>query len=303
MFGTHEAFRYLECGSCGTVQIESVPEDLARHYGGGYYSMQTRSAPPPRSRAKAGMVSMYARAHAARPESLEARLLAALLPMPNEWHDYGSYLIDAGLRSLDDPILDVGCGSHPHRLAAFRRLGFRSVLGIDPFVSGDLEFQGVPVRQIAIAQAEGQFAWIMFHHSLEHVPDPVADLTKAAALLRPGGRCLVRVPVVGGWLWRRFGLNWVEFDAPRHLHLFSAQGLGTAAARAGFRVLSSFHDSEGWEIAWSEAYEKGFAMHGATGRRLEDLYSPAQLQEFDERAEELNKLHIGGRAAFVLEKR
>ena len=38
----------------------------------------------------------------------------------------------AGLRSFDDPILDVGCGRRATNLASLQAFGFRRLLGIDP---------------------------------------------------------------------------------------------------------------------------------------------------------------------------
>ena len=38
MFGTREAFNYVECAHCGTVQIAAIP-DLTRHYPKEYYSL------------------------------------------------------------------------------------------------------------------------------------------------------------------------------------------------------------------------------------------------------------------------
>src|SRR3954447_7032332 len=40
----------------------------------------------------------------------------------------------AGIDSFDDPILDVGCGWRADNLAALRKVGFRRLLGIDPFL-------------------------------------------------------------------------------------------------------------------------------------------------------------------------
>ncbi len=302
MFGLGGSFRYLECRACDSLQIETIPADLGSYYGGGYYSMQPRSEPGMRTGLKAWLAHVYVQRQLRSPESLPSHLLRKVLPEPTEWSQFKNYLQDSGLRTFDDPILDVGCGSSPHRLAAFRRLGFRAVLGVDPFVDGDLEYEGVPVRKRSIQECEGRFAWIMFHHSLEHMPDPVDALRAAFNRLRPGGRCLVRVPVVGGWMWRRFGVDWVEFDAPRHLHLMSPQGLAAAASSAGFTVLRSFHESEGWEIAWSEAYRRGVTMSGERSGKIEEIFTSEVLRGFSARAQELNVLHIAGRAAFVLEK-
>jgi hypothetical protein len=39
MFGLGEQFPYFECGGCGCLQIEELPQDSARYYRPGYYSL------------------------------------------------------------------------------------------------------------------------------------------------------------------------------------------------------------------------------------------------------------------------
>src|SRR4051812_28988462 len=43
MFGSKERFDYFECAACGCLQIATIPDDLARHYGSGYYSFAPRA--------------------------------------------------------------------------------------------------------------------------------------------------------------------------------------------------------------------------------------------------------------------
>ena len=47
MFGTREEFEYFCCGSCGTLQIADIPDDLGRFYASEtYYSFNNRSEDP-----------------------------------------------------------------------------------------------------------------------------------------------------------------------------------------------------------------------------------------------------------------
>lgn len=39
-FGLRDKFTYLECGSCGCLQLLNIPADMSRYYPGDYYSMQ-----------------------------------------------------------------------------------------------------------------------------------------------------------------------------------------------------------------------------------------------------------------------
>ena len=54
--------------------------------------------------------------------------------------------------------------------------------GVDPLIAADGETSlGVPLMKRYLSEVTGEFDLIMFNHSLEHVPDPVATL-KAAYL-------------------------------------------------------------------------------------------------------------------------
>ena len=307
MFGSRECFGYLLCSHCGSLQIETIPEDLACHYLPKYYSHAPRPEPAEHRGLKGALIRWYCRSAALRPNDRLAAALRRHLPEPGDFVEIRPYLEGAGLRRSDDPILDVGCGAKPSRLAAMRRCGFTALQGLDPFAPGDLVYQGVPVRKLAVSAMEGEerFALVMFHHSLEHVPDPLGDLRAAARLLRPGGRCLVRIPVMGTYFWRRFGTNWVELDAPRHLYLMTPEGLETLASAAGLRLRNSWYDSGGWEIAASLQYEADVSLVEARSHEPgspQAMFDREALRGFDREAAQLNAARDGGRASFFFEK-
>ena len=224
LFGSREKFLYLRCATCGALRIEEPPADLARHYPPAYYS---GAAAPPRSEARTRASRPGRRrprsACPARPGPAQARLLKRWAPpLTPEVRRASAFTRRAGLRAFDDPILDVGCGHRAVNLANLQAVGFRRLLGIDPFLDGDGSFEGIPLRRQSIHEVDGSYQVITFHHSFEHVPDPQATLTAAARRLRPGGVVLIRTPVMGGWFWERFGTDWWELDAPRHLFVHTA---------------------------------------------------------------------------------
>jgi SAM-dependent methyltransferase len=300
MYGTRESFDYAHCSSCGCLQIVDIPHDLGRHYPADYYSMAPRAEAPALSGIKRRVAQWYCRGAALRPAAPLGRLLRRALPVPTDFAAHGHYLVDSALRSADERILDVGCGASPYLLAAFKRCGFANVQGIDPFVGGDLNYQGVPVRRCTLDQVGGEFGLIMFNHSLEHVPDPLGTLQQAARLLRPGGTCLVRIPVMGTWFWRRFGRHWVELDAPRHLYLFEVKSLQRLAQSAGLVLRRTVFDSAAWELAASVRYEQGVSLKSSAD--VNDGFSAAELDGFARQARQLNADNDGGRACFYLER-
>lgn len=305
MFGSREPFDYFRCSKCGCLQIVSIPNDLARHYPLDYYSQAQLTEPAHPGGVKGELVKWYCRSAITRPKSRWRARLRSFLPTPSDYLAVEPYLKDARLDSCEERILDVGCGASPTRLAAMRRCGFFNVEGVDPFLPRDLVYHGVPVRKQTIDEVRGVFGLVMFHHSLEHVLDPLNSLREAARLLRPKGCCLVRVPVMGTHFWNRFGVNWAEIDAPRHLHVLSERSIDVLAQKAGFKVRSWFFDSAGWEIAASIQYEAGMPMSDPRSFQRgagNAFFNHRELAAFDREARELNKSRDGGRACFFLDK-
>jgi hypothetical protein len=144
----------------------------------------------------------------------------------------------------------------------------------------------------------------MFHHAFEHLVDPAATLQQVAARLAPGGQCLLRVPTVTSHAWQHYGVNWVQLDAPRHLHLFAHASIECLAQAAGFAVESVVHDAYALQFWGSEQYQLGIAMHDerSHARSPGRLFSPAQIAGFERRSEALNRRNLGDQAAFYLRR-
>ena len=137
-------------------------------------------------------------------------------------------------------LLDVGFGSGSFLVAA-REMGWQ-VAGVDtdPEVIGSARAAGLDVRQGGIeAFSDGasheSFDVITLSHVIEHVPDPIDVLTRAHALLRPGGRLWLAAPNLDSFGRRWFGRHWRGLEAPRHLVLFGPKAMETALRRSGFR--------------------------------------------------------------------
>lgn len=302
MFGTRTAYRYGRCGACASLVIAAVPTDLASHYPDRYYD----NRPPPiiedgPLRRAAIRVLVREKAFGLRgPLPWLARRTG---PLPiAEYRQVRALITGAALKSFDDPIIDVGCGRSPVRLAMLRKLGYRNLLGIEPFIDHDTTYRGVPIRKGDVDDVEGSFRLIMFHHSLEHVPTPLRVLRDARERIRPDGWCLVRTPVIGGDPWREYGTDWVELDAPRHLVVFSAAGLSALARRAGFEIARITWESTAWDYLASDRYRQDVPLH-EPGSPPEDLMStsdPDMIAAYDARARRANAAGDAGRAAFWL---
>lgn len=132
--------------------------------------------------------------------------------------------------------LDVGCGDGGG-LEVMGPLA-ASATGIEPNdrMRAEGRARGVVVEASIQALGERRFDVITLFHVFEHLPDPVAELIRLRALLRPGGRLLIEVPHARDALltlydceaFRRFTL-WSE-----HLILHTRDTLARLITEAGF---------------------------------------------------------------------
>jgi SAM-dependent methyltransferase len=114
------------------------------------------------------------------------------------------------------PILDVGCGEGALLEALVSR--GRVAVGLE---QGDQAARSrLDVRDVELVDfndGAGQWAAVVFWHSLEHLRDPRAAMLRASSLLAPSGLLIVAVPNRASWQARALGDRWLALDLPRHL--------------------------------------------------------------------------------------
>lgn len=298
MFGTKELFQYFSCTSCDSLQILNALEgdELMRHYPPNYYSHNASSQP--------STFQWLVAQHDAHKLGEGSRMLGGLISARASEGIFRVLLGGDVIRMLaelaiarDARILDVGCGTGA-LLDRLNKIGFKNLRGVDPFIASDGESAtGVPLMKRELSAVDGEFDLIMFNHSLEHVPDPVATLGAAAEKLAAGGACLARVPTTSSEAWSTYGADWVQADAPRHMVIPSRPGMAMAAERAGLRVDETFDDSTLGQFLGSEAYRRDVAV---TDPKILRLFGAKQLWDWEKRAVRLNHDGRGDQTGFVL---
>ena len=142
-------------------------------------------------------------------------------------------------------LLDVGCG-YGGIVELMRERGWDAE-GMDPSPSV-VEAATRHGRNVQLGTLEelsadhGPYEAVTMFYVLEHLPDPMGALRKAASLLVPGGMLLIRVPhttpIVR--LLAPFGLGGGLYDAPFHLYDFSPTVLCEMLRRTGFEGIRTF---------------------------------------------------------------
>jgi SAM-dependent methyltransferase len=150
--------------------------------------------------------------------------------------------------------LDVGCGSGA-ALAVARALGWQvSGIEVDDAAAGIARrfTNALHVGDVLTAPfAAGQFDVVTAFHVLEHVPDPVAVTRRMLDWLAPGGLLIVEVPNAGGLGASLFGRAWSGLELPRHLSHFTPATLELTLAKAGGRIVWSWHQAKPRSYLWS----------------------------------------------------
>ena len=297
MFGSRDKFIYFQCANCGCLQIKDIPEDISQYYPLNYYSFNISHN---KFENPIKLLAKRLRNHYA---IFNKGVIGKLI--------YGYFPYDS-LRSLsrikltkDPKILDVGCGSG-NLLYALKKLGFKNLLGVDPYIEKDINYQnGLDILKKTVHEISGEYDLIMFHHSFEHISDPVETLCSVQKLSAPNGICLIRIPIIDSWAWENYGANWVQIDAPRHLFLHSRKSMDIIAQKAGFKIKEIICDSTEFQFWGSEQYKRDIPLNSENSYSVnpsKSIFSKREIRIFKEKAKKLNSESRGDQVAFYLKK-
>ena len=295
--GLREMFSYMECGDCGCMQLLDIPEELGKYYPNeAYYSFNLtldERTPPDALRKIKSSYLLYGK------NPLPGWLLSLGYKVP----DYFSWIKIPQVK-YNDAILDVGTGNGSLLLSLFKN-GFTNLTGIDPFIDKEQHYGNINIYKKSIYEIDGLFDYIMLNHVFEHMDEPLKVLLRLKALLKPGGFILVRIPLMGMYGWKTYGLNWVGLDAPRHIIIHTEKSMQLLCEQAGLKLNKVVFDSGPYHLWASEQYKQDVALMEPNSYLLNkqsSLFSKLQVEQFKKISEQTNKDGEGDQAAFYLYK-
>lgn len=293
MLGIGDSHAYLECAACGCIQIMDIPADMHRYYGENYYSYRIQ----PRKAGNA--IARWLRTRWIGASYGRGGLIGSVLKtlLGTKKTSYGDYFRNLDI-SFDSRILDVGSGAGDFVLR-LRRDGFKHVLGVDFYVPDNVLSEGeLVVRKADIHALTETYDLIVLNNSFEHMDNQAGVIRKAHELLADKGCLILIIPLCDSHAYRKYGKNWVQWDAPRHFYLHTQKSINLLCRNNGFRLRELVYNSSHFQFEGSELYLRGYTLQGAP--------NPERLlgkrRQFAEAAERLNAIHDGDSAAFIFEK-
>ena len=299
MYGTGEEFKYFRCAECGCLQISEIPSDMSAYYPEEYYSYDAGNSVGDRNRNCAGNIKAWMISqrdeYAAFGKGIIGKALYRLFPT-SKYKGIAKLKLDR-----QSSILDVGCGAGLF-LSECAAIGYKNVMGIDPFNKSDIELPGgIRILKKELADMDGKWDLITFHHSFEHISNQLETLRKASSLLSTGGTCMIRIPTVSSYAWRHYGINWVQLDAPRHFYLHSIKSMKILGRKAGLELFDVEYDSTAFQFWGSEQYKQGIPLCDTRSHAInpkDSIFSDNDISAYEKQAQKLNKSKEGDQAIF-----
>ena len=146
-------------------------------------------------------------------------------------------------------VLDVGCASGS-LATLLRDVRGARIIGIepDPARAALAAERGIDVRvgvlSPEITQALGVFDVVLYVDVLEHLTDPLGELSNALPLIAPGGVLIISVPNVAHWSVRwnllcgRFNYTDTGLMDATHLRWFTRDSIIELLSKAGIKPVS-----------------------------------------------------------------
>lgn len=199
-------------------------------------------------------------------------------------------------------ILDVGCGTGKWLLEKYAQ-GYVNLFGCDPYIEEDICYEScIVIKKCTIHEMQGTFDLICLSDSFEHMEDPYETMVTIARLLSDAGMCLLSTPLFPNAAYDICGVNWYEWDAPRHIFLHSRKSMEYLCQKAGLHIEEVIYNAKDGQFISSLLYQRGLPFIEQTKEVVLKYFTPEELQKFAEYTDALNEKGYGDHAMFVIKK-
>jgi SAM-dependent methyltransferase len=294
MFGLRDRFPYYQCNNCGCLQIAEFPPNIEKYYPSNYYSMVSYE-----EKELIGINGFLKKVNyrsSVKENGLLGNLIFKIAPSSKLKMLHG-----LGLKN-HSRVLDVGCGNGEKFLYPLAQIGFKNLLGCDPYIQNSIQYRnGLQILKSEISGIESVWDVITYHHAFEHLPDPLENLLHVKRLLAPDGICIIRIPTVSSYAWECYRENWYQVDAPRHYFLHSHESMRYLAQKAELKVTDIKCDSTPAQFSGSEKYVNDIPTSQSQPKGLVNYLKRKMKKMNDQKlTDSLNKDVRGDQAVFYI---
>jgi len=290
MMGLNESFIYYQCLNCGHTQLGTVPQNIGQYYNtDNYYSFKRNDGV-----IKSSIKNIK--------QTLKKILVTSKVKKSILYSSALESLVSIAGINKQSNILDYGCGAGQF-VRELYELGFKNTKGYDPFLPPALKNVGEPILTDDLKELT-KIAWdfITLNHVFEHLENPVSMLGSLNKLLAEKGKLILRFPIIDSYAFEKYQENWVQFDAPRHINLFTRKSIVQAVEKAGnYKIIAMYDDSFHFQFTGSELYLKNLSLSPKHNNQIKRLLS-FKTYQYHFKAKKLNKQNKGDQMVIILEK-
>jgi hypothetical protein len=135
--------------------------------------------------------------------------------------------------------------------------------------------------------------------------EPLKVLLQLNKLIKRGKYILIRTPVMSMYSWNKYGVNWMDLDAPRHIIIHSLKSMELLAKQAGFELRKIEFDGNYMSLIGSDQYAKSIALPDAGSYMVNKEasgYNKNDIDGFKAISKQNDKNKQADQAAFYLFK-
>jgi 2-polyprenyl-3-methyl-5-hydroxy-6-metoxy-1,4-benzoquinol methylase len=287
MLGLKEVFIYNQCLSCKHTSIDSIPSNLEKYYNSeNYYSFKQPK------------------------NSLKSKILNSIKKIFLSLKKTNNFLFSITIKPIfkelnvnqDTKILDFGCGAG-HLVNELLQLGYKNSYGSDIYLNTN-ETENTPNHLTNNIENLEIKKWdvITLNHVFEHFVNPEIEIKNIVEKLNSGGFIILRFPVIDSFAFEKYNSNWVQFDAPRHINLFTRESFKLFIKKFSLlEIQNIYDDSYHFQFTGSELYIKNKSLLKSNSR-LKRIFS-ISTYKFHFAAKKLNKENRGDQIVVILKKK